>query len=305
MAKGQYFHVGPTNECFTIQPFTRTDTCLFPSSANDVRFLSRTSANQLAAVFDNPAIPAPQPKQCQNEHRHKHIFPSWRGHALNVQAIRRSDNKRNTSQGGGMGFACTCLRRRSMPTLPPMCYHVERVNNRKPTTLQTTKGQCFQLDPTNECFAIRPFTRNRSCVTEGRWQRTKSRPPCKKTRGQLSGRPDQCYHRALHTKRHFPVGHRLTFCWREADVSRAHKKRGRWDKNAPGQKTSKPTQMRVRHSPLYLFLAHARGEPSSQRVRSATQARTHKGTRRSTLHFLLERHWLAAKARQVSKECGR
>ena len=146
-----------------------------------------------------------------------------------------------------MGFACTCLRRRSMPTLPPMCYHVERVNNRKPTTLQTTKGQCFQLDPTNECFAIRPFTRNRSCVTEGRWQRTKSRPPCKKTRGQLSGRPDQCYHRALHTKRHFPVGHRLTFCWREADVSRAHKKRGRWDKNAPGQKTSKPTQMRVRH----------------------------------------------------------
>jgi hypothetical protein len=59
MAKGQYFHVGPTNECFTIQPFTRTDTCLFPSSANDVTFLSRTSANQLAAVFDNPTIPAP------------------------------------------------------------------------------------------------------------------------------------------------------------------------------------------------------------------------------------------------------
>lgn len=153
-----------------------------------------------------------------------------------------------------MGFACTCLRRRSMPTLPPMCYQVERVNNRKPTRLQTTtKGRCFQLDPTNDCFAIRPFTRNHSCFTEGRWQRTKSRPPCKETRGQLSGRPDKCYHHALRTKRHFPVGHRFTFCWREPDVSRAHKKRGRWDKNAPGQKTSKPTQMRVRRPPLYLF----------------------------------------------------
>ena len=226
----------------------------------------------------------PQPKQCQNGHRHKHIFPSWRGHTLNVQAIRRSDNKRNTSQGGGMGFACTCLRRRSMPTLPPMCYHVERVNNRKPTTLQTTKGQCFQLDPTNECFAIRPFTRNRSCVTEGRWQRTKSRPPCKKTRGQLSGRrPDKCYHHAIHTKRHFPVGHRFTFCWREPDVSRAHKKRGRW----VGQECTGSENVQANAN------------------ESAPQARTHKGKRRSTLHFLLERHWLATKARQVSKECGR
>ena len=153
MTNAQYFHVDPTNECFTIQPFTRTNTCLFPSSTNDVTFVSRTSKNQLAVVFDNLAYcttTMPQPKQCQNSHRHKHIFPPWRGHILNVQAIQRSPSKPNTSQGAGMGFAYTCLRRWSMPTLPPMCYRVERVKNHKATTLQMTKGKYFHADLMNE-----------------------------------------------------------------------------------------------------------------------------------------------------------
>ena len=40
-----------------------------------------------------------------------------------------------------------------------MCYQAERVKNRKPATLQMTKGHCFHADTTNKCFTIQPFTR--------------------------------------------------------------------------------------------------------------------------------------------------
>ena len=142
MTKGQCFHVDPTNKCFTIQPFTRTDTCIFPSSAKDVTFLFGTSANQLQCLTTLHTVPPPCHKRnsVKQASRQAHIALLERPHTLNLQAIGRSHNKPNTSQEGEMGFACTCLPRWSLPTLPPMCYQVERVKNRKPTTLQMAKG---------------------------------------------------------------------------------------------------------------------------------------------------------------------
>ena len=166
MAKGQYFHMDPTNKCFAIQPFTRTDTCIFPSSAKDVTFLSGTSTNQLQCLTTLHTTPPLCHKRnsAKQASTQAHIALLERPNTLNMQAIDRSHNKPNTSQEGKMGFACMCLSRWSLPTLPPMCYQAERVKNRKPTTLQMTKGQCFHMDPTNKCFTIQPFTRTDTCI---------------------------------------------------------------------------------------------------------------------------------------------
>ena len=121
------------------------------------------------AAFDNPAYCAtamPQTKQRQTGiNTGTHPPPPERPHTLNVQAIcAGATTKPNTSQEGEMGFACTCLPRWSLPTLPLMCYQVERVKNRKSTTLQMAKGQYFLVDPMNECFTIQTFTRPDTCL---------------------------------------------------------------------------------------------------------------------------------------------
>jgi hypothetical protein len=166
MTKGHCFHVDPMNKCFTIQPFTRTDTLhlsIFSKRCN----VSLWDFHKPTVAFDNPAYCAtamPQTKQCQTGMNIGTHCPPERPHTLNMQAIRRSHNKPNTSQEGEMGFACTCLSRWSLPTLPPMCYQVERVKNRKATMLQMAKGQYFHVGPTNECFTIQPFTQTDTCL---------------------------------------------------------------------------------------------------------------------------------------------
>ena len=90
MTTGHCFHADTTNKCFTIQPFTRTDTSHLPLFSKRCN-VSLWDFRKPTAAFDNPAYcttAMPQTKQCQTGiNTGTHPPPPERPHTLNVQAI--------------------------------------------------------------------------------------------------------------------------------------------------------------------------------------------------------------------------